>query len=71
MAGAGAEEEEGVRRPRPLPVKALLAALVAIVLLAALAAVALFGTPNRERAPLKLDRPRAVERGPYLPAPER
>ena len=65
VAGA---EEEGARPPRALPVKAVLAALVALVL-AALAALALFGTPKRE--PLKLDRPRAVERGPYLPAPER
>jgi len=68
---AGAEEEgESVRRPHPLPVKAVLAVLVALVL-AALAALALFGAPGRERAPLKLDRPHAVERGPYQPAPGR
>jgi len=68
---AGAEEEgESARRPHPLPVKAVLAALAALVL-AALAALALFGAPSRERAPLKLERPRAVERGPYQPAPGR
>ncbi len=53
---------------RPLPLKAGLIVLVALVL-AALAALALFGSPKRE--PLKLERPRAVERGPYLPAPGR
>ena len=63
VAGA---EEQGVRPARPLPLKAGLIVLVALVL-AALAALALFGAPNRERAPLKLDRPRAVERGPYQP----
>ena len=67
VAGA---EEQGVRPARPLPLKAGLIVLVALVL-AALAALALFGAPNRERAPLKLDRPRAVERGPYQPAPGR
>ncbi|HEX7488512.1 MAG TPA: helix-turn-helix transcriptional regulator [Anaeromyxobacteraceae bacterium] len=69
VAGA---EEEGVRQPRPRPVTAakavvaVVAALVALAL-AALAALALFGATNRERAPLKLDRPRAVDRGPYQP----
>jgi len=65
VAGA---EEQGVRPARPLPLKAGLIVLVALVL-AALAALALFGSPKRE--PLKLERPRAVERGPYLPAPGR
>lgn len=58
----GPEEAPGSRRPRIAP-----QAVVAIVLAAALAAltgVALFGGP-RERAPLKLDRPRVVQRGPY------
>jgi cytoskeletal protein RodZ len=64
VAGA---EEDGVRRPGPLRVKGVLAVLAVLVALAlaALAALALIGTPKRE--PLKLDRPRAVERGPYQP----
>jgi hypothetical protein len=45
----------------------VLGAAVAIAV-AVLAALALFGAP-RERAPLKLDRARAVERAPYASEP--
>jgi cytoskeletal protein RodZ len=64
----GPEEEQASRARRPVPVKALVA--VAVVLLAAaLLALVLVGPSRNERAPLKLDRPRAVERGPYAPSP--
>jgi cytoskeletal protein RodZ len=59
-------EEPARRARRPVPVKALLAVALLLALAAALAVVLL---GPRERAPLKVDRPRAVERAPYAPAP--
>jgi cytoskeletal protein RodZ len=60
-------EEKAARARRPVPVQTVLGAAVAVVV-AVLAALAIFGAP-RERAPLKLDRPRAVERAPYASEP--
>jgi cytoskeletal protein RodZ len=66
----GPEAAQEARARRPVPLRALVA--VAVVLaLAVLLALVLVGPPQRERAPLKLDRPRAVERGPYAPSPGR
>jgi len=62
-------EESAAAPPRRAPVKAFVAIAIAVAL-AALAAAALLRTGS-ERAPLKLDRPRAVERGPYAPDPGR
>jgi cytoskeletal protein RodZ len=64
----GPEEAQGTRARRPVPLKAL-AALAVVLLAAALLAAVLVGPFGRARAPLKLDRPRAVERGPYAPSP--
>ena len=58
----GPEERSGSVRPR-LPRQAVLGIAV-VVAAALLAGVALFVAP-RERAPLKLERPRAVQRAPY------
>ncbi len=58
----GPEPTPGARRPRIAP-QAVVGAVVAVAL-AVLTGIALFGGP-RERAPLKLDRPRAVQRAPY------
>jgi cytoskeletal protein RodZ len=57
----GPEETAGARRRR-VPVRAVVAAALA---LAALALAALFVAGPRERAPVKVDRPRATERAPY------
>ncbi|HET9595734.1 MAG TPA: helix-turn-helix transcriptional regulator [Anaeromyxobacteraceae bacterium] len=57
----GPEEAPGTR-PRRLPLRALLLAALALV---ALALLILFVAGPRERAPVKLDRPRATERAPY------
>ncbi|HEX9288384.1 MAG TPA: helix-turn-helix transcriptional regulator [Anaeromyxobacteraceae bacterium] len=65
----GPEESAPAPPRRRVPVKAFLAIAIAVAL-AALAAAALLRTGS-ERAPLKLDRPRAVERGPYAPDPGR
>ncbi len=51
---------------RPVPWRV---ALVVIVALAALALLVAVLAGPRHRAPLKLERPRAVERGPYAPSP--
>ncbi len=59
----GPEERSTRRRRLRIPVQALVGAAAALAI-AALAAVSLFGSP-RPRAPLKLERPRAVERAPY------
>ena len=69
----GPEEALAASARRPVPVKALVIVAVAVALLAlALLVLVLAGPQRRERAPLKLDRPRAVERAPYAPAaPER
>ncbi|GEJ58074.1 helix-turn-helix domain-containing protein [Anaeromyxobacter diazotrophicus] len=53
---------------RPLPGAALTVGTVVVLLALALLAYLLLDPP-RERAPLKLERPRAVERAPYAPAP--
>ena len=66
----GPEESKETPARRPVPVKTLVA-LAVVLLAAALLAVVLIGPSGRERAPLKLDRPRAVERGPYAPSPGR
>ncbi len=58
----GPEEAARSRRRRVAP-RAVLAVAVAVAV-AALAVVVLLGGPHG-RAPLKLDRPRAVERAPY------
>jgi cytoskeletal protein RodZ len=57
----GPEEASGARRRR-VPVRALVAAALA---LAALALAVLLVAGPRERAPVKVDRPRATERAPY------
>ena len=63
--------EESARAPRPrVPVKALVALAVALAA-AAVVALTLLGRGGGERAPLKLERPRAVERAPYAPDPGR
>ena len=62
----GPEGAEAVRSRR-LSRRTLVAIAVAVALAALL--VALLAGPRR-RAPLKLERPRAVERGPYAPAPD-
>ncbi len=61
--------EDARPRRRRFPVSAL-AAAIAIVLLAILAWFGLFGSP-RERRPLRLDHPRAVQRAPYGSEPGR
>ena len=63
---AGPEDGRAAPRRR-IPVQALLGLVVAVVV-AVITGLALFGTP-RERAPLKLDRPRAVQRAPYAADP--
>ncbi len=60
---AGEREEVPLRS---LPWRAVLVAAIVVALLALV--VALLAGP-RQRAPLKLERPRAVERGPYAPSP--
>ncbi len=62
----GPESAPGTRRARIAP-QAVVGVLVAAAL-AVLTGIALFGGP-RERAPLKLDRPRAVQRAPYAADP--
>ncbi len=62
----GPEDAPASRRPR-IPLQAVLGVLV-VAALAVLTGIALFGGP-RERAPLKLDRPRAVQRAPYATDP--
>jgi cytoskeletal protein RodZ len=59
-------EEAAPATRRPPPVKALVVAALVVAALVVVALVLL--GPGRERAPLKLDRPRAVERAPYAPA---
>jgi transcriptional regulator with XRE-family HTH domain len=59
---AGAEEIEQ-RRKRPIQPSFFVGLAIAAAV-AALLGITLFGGP-RERAPLKLDRPRAVQRAPY------
>ena len=59
---AGPEEPQGAPRRRPVPVRAVLAVVLAA---AALVLLALFFAGPREHAPLKVDRPRATERAPY------
>lgn len=68
VVGPEAPQAAPARRPSTGRGPAL--AVAAAVVLVALALLALFLLgPPRERAPLKLDRPRAVERAPYAPAP--
>lgn len=62
----GPEASPSARRRRIAP-QAVVGVLVAAAL-AVLTGIALFGGP-RERAPLKLDRPRAVQRAPYAAEP--
>jgi cytoskeletal protein RodZ len=64
----GPEDDRRTPARRAAPVKALVAAAVALAVALFLALV-LFGRPERQRTPLKLDRPRAVERGAYPTAP--
>ncbi len=59
---AGSEESSARRRHRPGA--GFYVGLVIAVAVAVLVAMTLLGGP-RERAPLKLDRPRAVQRAPY------
>src|SRR5512146_2428639 len=56
-------EETSERRPRRVAPRTVIGMAIAAAV-AALVVVALLGGP-RERAPLKLDRPRAVQRAPY------
>lgn len=60
VAGA---EESGQRQRRSIEPRFVVGLAIAAAV-AALVGVTLFGAP-RERAPLKLDRPRAVQRAPY------
>lgn len=71
VVGPEAEPGPEAEARRPVPVAALVAAAVVLAVAAALLALVLLGPPRRERAPLKLDHPRAVERAPYAPAPGR
>lgn len=64
----GPEDDRRAPARAAVPAKALVAAAVALAVVLLLALV-LFGRPERQRAPLKLDRPRAVERGAYPSAP--
>ncbi len=56
-------EDTRAARSRRIPIQAVVGVAVAVAL-AVVTGLALFGAP-RERAPLKLDRPRAVQRAPY------
>jgi cytoskeletal protein RodZ len=58
----GPEEPEGAPRRPVVPLRVVLTVLLAV---AALVLLALFLAGPGERAPLKVDRPRATERAPY------
>lgn len=63
----GPEEKPRRARRATIPLQSFLGAAVVLAVVV-LAVLALFGAP-RERAPLKLDRARAVQRAPYASEP--